>query len=169
MTALEPLFHSPWPWVIAGAVLIGLEIVAPGVFLLWIGLGAAAVGLSVLLAPDMPLPWQLMVFAVAMLGSIAIGFMIQRRSRISISGTTLNRELDALVGREVEAIHDFAGGHGRIRVGDSSYTAQCVSTTRPVAAGAIVRITGLTADGILTVVPLDDSPRSGPTGTSENQ
>lgn len=110
MNALEPLFFSPWPWVIAGAILVGLEIVAPGVFLLWIGLGAVIVGLSVLVAPDLPMAWQLLVFAVAMLGSIGIGFAIQRRSRISLTATTLNRELDALVGRQAEAIDGFSGG-----------------------------------------------------------
>lgn len=152
MTTLDPLFHSPWPWVIAGAILIGLEIVAPGVFLLWMGLGAIAVGLSVLVAPDLPLPWQLLIFAVAMLGSISIGFLIQRRSRVSASGTTLNHELDALVGRQVEAIAAFSDGRGRIRVGDSSYAARCAS---PVARGQALRITGRSEDGMLILEPLD--------------
>lgn len=154
MNALEPLFVSPWPWVIVGAILVGLEIVAPGVFLLWIGLGAVIVGLSVLIAPELPMAWQLLVFAVAMLGSIGIGFAIQRRSRISATATTLNRELDALIGRHVEAIDDFSGGQGRIRVGDTSYNAE---SDTPVAAGSRLRITAQTADGRFRVAPLDDA------------
>ncbi|NMG02548.1 NfeD family protein [Azoarcus taiwanensis] len=153
MNALEPLFVSPWPWVIIGAILVGLEIIAPGVFLLWIGLGAVIVGLSVLIAPELPMAWQLLVFAVAMLGSIGIGFAIQRRSRISLTATTLNRELDALVGRQAEAIDGFSGGRGRIRVGDTSYTAE---SEAPVGAGMRLRITGRTPEGGFLVSPLQD-------------
>ena len=154
MNALETLFVSPWPWVIVGAILIGLEIVAPGVFLLWIGLGAVIVGLSVLVAPELALAWQLLVFAVAMLGSIGIGFAIQRKSRISTTATTLNRELDALIGRQVEAIEAFSGGRGRIRVGDTSYKAE---SDAPVAAGSRLRITGHAANGNFRVAPEDDA------------
>lgn len=152
MNALEPLFFSPWPWVIVGAILIGLEIVAPGVFLLWIGFGAVLVGLSVLIAPELPMAWQLLAFAFAMLGSIGIGFAIQRKSRISITATTLNRELDALIGRQVEAIEAFSGGRGRIRVGDTSYTAE---SDEPVSAGVKLRVSGRTPEGLFTVTTLE--------------
>ncbi|MGF1545869.1 MAG: NfeD family protein, partial [Thiotrichales bacterium] len=93
MSAIEALFASPWLWLVAGAVLIGLEILAPGVFLLWIGLGAVLVGVSVWVAPDLAVAWQLLIFALAMLGSIALGLVLQRRGRESLSAATLNREL----------------------------------------------------------------------------
>lgn len=150
MASLDSLFVSAWPWVIAGAILIGLEIVAPGVFLLWMGLGAMIVGLSVLVAPELALAWQLLVFALAMLGSISIGFLIQRRSRHGPSAPTLNRELAALVGRRVEAIDDFRDGRGRIRVGDSSYSATSIAS---VIAGQNVRITAVDGNGTLVVAP----------------
>ncbi len=146
----DSLFASPWLWWIVGAILIGFEIVAPGVLLLWIGLGAMLVGLSVWLAPNLPLAWQLLVFAVAMLGSIAVGFMVQRRGRADIASSTLNREVAALVGRQVEAVDAFQNGRGRVRVGDSSYAAICA---KPVAAGQSVLITGLDGDGRLVVSP----------------
>ncbi len=152
MDALAPLFASPWPWVIAGALLVGLEIVAPGVFLLWIGLGALTVGLVLLGAPELALPWQLLAFALAMPASLAIGFAIQRRSRRSASDDTLNRELDALLGRQAEAVQAFQDGRGRIRVGDSSYPAHCDT---PVAAGQTLRIVAHAADGSFTVAALD--------------
>ena len=36
---------GPWAWIILGVVLIGLELPAPGVFLVWLGLAAIATGL----------------------------------------------------------------------------------------------------------------------------
>lgn len=153
MSTLTPLFVSHWPWIIVGTILVGLEIVVPGVFLLWIGLGAIVVGLSVLLAPDLPLAWQLLLFAFAMVSSTGIGFAIQRKSRISTSGVTLNCELDAMIGRHAQAIEDFIGGQGRIRLGDTSYTAECQA---PIVAGTLLMITGHTPDGRFVVAPLEE-------------
>ena len=151
MNAIHNLFASPWPWVIGAVVLAGLEIVGPGVYLLWIGLGALVVGLAVLVAPELPLSWQLLVFAVAMLGSTSLGFAIQRRSRSTPPGTSLNQELDGLVGRQAQAIAAFSGGRGRIRVGDSSYAA---ASPAAIAEGQDLVITARAADGSFQVMPL---------------
>ena len=35
----------PWNWLIVGFVLMALELIAPGVFLLWLGLAALLVGM----------------------------------------------------------------------------------------------------------------------------
>ena len=34
-----------WAWIILGVVLIGIELVAPGAFLVWLGLAAIVTGL----------------------------------------------------------------------------------------------------------------------------
>ena len=36
---------DPWGWFIVGGLLLVLEILAPGVFMLWLGLSAILVGL----------------------------------------------------------------------------------------------------------------------------
>jgi inner membrane protein len=36
---------GPWAWVIGGVLLIAAELVAPGSFLVWLGLAALLVGL----------------------------------------------------------------------------------------------------------------------------
>src|SRR3954465_11293590 len=35
---------GPWSWIVLGLALMGLELLAPGVFLLWLGLAAVANG-----------------------------------------------------------------------------------------------------------------------------
>ena len=54
MELIDSLFSHPWYWLIAGAILMGLELMVAGVFLIWIGLGAVVTGLSVLLFPALP-------------------------------------------------------------------------------------------------------------------
>jgi inner membrane protein len=120
---IEQIFDFTWGWIIAGVILAGLEVLVPGVFLLWIGLGALAVGLILSLVPDLPLAWQGLIFAASMLSSLALGFWIQRRSGRSPDAVLLNRELDSMIGQRYTAISPFVAGRGRIKVQDSSYAA----------------------------------------------
>ena len=113
---------SPWLWFIGGLLLIGGEIVLPGVYLLWIGLGALVVGVLAAVFPDLGLTWQLVSFALAMLGTVSLGFVIQRRGAPPAAGE-LNQELHALVGQHFVAVSDFQVGLGRVRVGDTTYGA----------------------------------------------
>ena len=46
---------GPWSWVVLGLVLMGLELLAPGVFLIWLGLAAVLTGL---LDAALGLSWQ---------------------------------------------------------------------------------------------------------------
>ncbi|HPB76437.1 MAG TPA: NfeD family protein [Chromatiaceae bacterium] len=116
------MLSSAWLWFIGGLLLVGGEIVLPGVYLLWIGLGAFVVGLLLALFPELSLTWQLVIFALAMLGTISLGFVIQRRG-LSPAPTELNQELQGLVGNHYVAASDFQVGKGRVRVGDTTYGA----------------------------------------------
>lgn len=155
---MEQLFAAPWYWVIAGVVLMGLEILLPGVFLLWIGLGALVVGMVLLAVPDLTLGWQLLLFAASMLTSIGTGFWIQRRGRSEQHERPLNQELQGLVGRRLAATSDFAQGRGRVRVGDTTYAAQCEA---PVAAGDTVRVTAIESGRLHVVREATGRPEEG--------
>jgi len=145
---LEQLFVSPWYWIIAGTILMGLEILIPGVFVLWIGLGALVVGLFLALFPEASPAWQLVLFAVAMLASIGTGFVIQRRGRNRPdAANALNQERNTMRGHSYAAIDDFSGGHGRVRVGDGSYAAVSDDAIRE---GEMVTVTAID-DGRLVV------------------
>ena len=139
---------SAWSWIIVGLIFAGLEIMVPGVFLLWVGLGALVVGLALTLFPDMTLAWQAVVFAVSMLASVGLGFVVQRRKQ---QGTTeLNREMDQLVGRQCEVSQAFKAAKGRVRLGDTTYAAVGPDE---LAVGQIVRITQ-TRGSTLVVEPV---------------
>ena len=61
-----------WGWFIAGLLLMGLEILAPGAFMLWLGLAAIATGFVTALVD---LSWQqtVIVFAALSLVSVLVG------------------------------------------------------------------------------------------------
>ena len=132
---------SPWLWFIGGLLLIGGEIVLPGVYLLWLGLGALVVGVLVAVFPHLGLTWQLVSFALAMLGTVSLGFVIQRRGAPP-AASELNQELHALVGQHFIAASDFQVGVGRVRVGDTTYAAV---SAEPIQAGDAVAVMAVVA------------------------
>ena len=123
ISILENVFDATWAWIIVGAAIAGLEIVVPGVFLLWIGLGALATGLILTLSPDMPLAWQLIVFAACMIAAMSLGISLQKKGEEDPKAATLNREMQGLVGQRTVATSAFVAGRGRIRVQDTTFAA----------------------------------------------
>jgi hypothetical protein len=137
---IEQAFDWAWAWIIAGAVIAGLEILVPGMFLMWIGLGAVATGVILARYPDLPLAWQMLVFAISMISSIGIGFWIQRRSGRGKHSRLLNEELKAMIGETYVAVAPFVVGRGRIKVQDTSFAAV---SDENIETGEVVEVVGI--------------------------
>src|SRR5919112_38593 len=60
-----------WNWLILAGVFFVIELVAPGAFMLWLGLSALLVGIISLFV-DWPWQYQLVAFAVFALASIPL-------------------------------------------------------------------------------------------------
>ena len=110
-----------WGWIVLGLVLVGGEMLAPGVFLLWLGLAALLTGAVVGLTG---LAWQgaLLVFAALAVGSVLLGRAVTRqRSDEPDTASGLNDRGRQLIGKVFKLEATMTGGEGRIRVGDSSW------------------------------------------------
>jgi membrane protein implicated in regulation of membrane protease activity len=113
---------GPWNWVVLGFVLLGLEIVAPGVFLLWIGLAALATGvLSLALWDASWWPWQVqvLVFLALSLVSAYAGKRIVRSRDDDTDQPLLNRRSEQMIGRTATLVEPIVNGRGRIQLGDT--------------------------------------------------
>ena len=134
----------PVLWLIAGLVLMLLEVVAPGVFLMWLGLAALGTGLvAQVVAPGFAL--QVVVFAVFAAVAITIGL----RVRTPRNAAQLNTPASGLVGRAAVAL-EFHGRTGRVRVGDSDWSARLATGTEPPAPQTMLRVVAV--DGTTLVV-----------------
>ncbi len=133
-------------WLIAGLVLMLLEVVAPGVFLVWLGLAALGTGLVIQVA-EPSFAWQVVVFAVFAAVTIAIGLRVRSPRKAAL----INTPASGLVGREVVAL-EFHGRTGRVRLGDSDWSARLASGTEVPAAHAVLRVVDV--DGTTLVVEL---------------
>ena len=110
-----------WAWIVLGLVLVGGEMLAPGVFLLWLGLAALLTGAVVGLTG---LAWQgaWLVFAGLAVASVLAGRAITRhRSDEPDTASGLNDRGRQLIGRVFRLETTMTGGEGRIRIDDSSW------------------------------------------------
>jgi len=110
-----------WAWIILGVILIGVELLAPGAFFLWLGLAAIATGL---LDAVLDLSWQAsaLLFALLCVAAVFLGRAVTRsKGQPEAPAEQLNRRGEALVGRVFTLETPIKGGEGRIRVDDSSW------------------------------------------------
>jgi hypothetical protein len=107
-----------WSWLISGLVLVGIELLAPGVFMLWLGLAALLVGL---LSFVIHWSWQaqFLTFAVFALAAVPVWRRIGRPRSYATDQPFLNRRADALVGRVFTLERPIVDGSGTVRIGDS--------------------------------------------------
>lgn len=134
-----------WNWLILGLVLIGIEVLAPGVFMLWLGLAALLVGL---LSFAINLHWQteILLFAVFAAAAVPVWRRLARNSKAETSNPFLNRRNDALVGRVFTLEKPIQDGAGVVRIDDTIWR-----VTGPDApAGSRVRV--VRADGATLTV-----------------
>ena len=116
----EMLFTlGTWNWLIFGIVLMALELLAPGVFLFWLGLAALLVGLlSFAINPSWQL--QILMFAVFATAAVPLWRRVALSSKaVSKSNPFLNRRADALVGRVFTLEKPIIDGSGTIRIDDT--------------------------------------------------
>jgi inner membrane protein len=134
-----------WNWLILAVVLLILETVIPGVHFLWFGIAAAVIGA---LALSTGIIWQWQVLAFVLL-SVAVVFWVKRFARpdVAISDLPdLNVRGQQYVGRSLVVEQAIENGRGRVRVGDTLWSAE--GPDAPV--GARVTVTG--ARGTVLVV-----------------
>ncbi len=110
-----------WSWIILGLVLVGIELIAPGIFFLWLGLAAIVTGL---LDAVLDLSWQaaFIVFALLSVAAVVLGRYVTRSNdQAETPASHLNQRGQALVGRVFTLETPIKDGEGRIRVDDSSW------------------------------------------------
>ncbi|MFL6829716.1 MAG: NfeD family protein [Sphingomicrobium sp.] len=127
-----------WLWLIGGVLLLILEVIAPGFFLVFIGAAALATGLFTVLF-GLGLSAQLALFVLYALVAVMLGRRFYANRTADSSDPLLNDRAGRLVGRVVTVVSDVDDHNGRVRVGDGEWSAR----GGPAAAGEQVRITGI--------------------------
>jgi membrane protein implicated in regulation of membrane protease activity len=134
-----------WFWLSLGLILGAAEMVAPGFFLMWLGLAAIIVGVLDYFLP-ITVAYQVAMFAILSVLTVFAGKKFLTENPIETDDPTVNDRGARLTGEIVTVVEAIADGHGRVKVGDSVWSVR--GTDADI--GARVRVTG--ADGAVLLV-----------------
>lgn len=123
-------------WAVAGGLLLCLELVVPGVFLMWLGIAAGITALALLVVP-LPTWAQLLLFAVLAPACVYGGWRWYRGGPLAGQGQ-LRDPSELMVGSAGTVADPIRHGHGKVRVNDSLWLAEGPDLD----AGAAIRVTG---------------------------
>lgn len=140
--------NAPWAWIIAGAIMLALELVVPGGIMVWLGVAGLITGLLLFVQP---IDWalQFLLFGVLSLVLIAAWLRYSRGREKPSDSPFLNRRAERFVGQELVLDEPIRDGFGRVALGDTTWRV----SGPDLAAGRRVRIVG--ADGaVLKVEPV---------------
>ena len=132
-------------WVAVGLGLLILEMLAPGVFMMWLGLAACGAGLLTL-AFEFGFEAQVVSFGVMAAITLTIGLRMRRTHPV------VHTESAGLIGRSATALV-FQGRDGRVRLGDSDWAARVPPEIAPPDPGARLRVARV--DGTVLIVRPD--------------
>ena len=156
MESLELLLWPPtaWHWLALGLLLLTIEMMTGTWDLLWVSIAAGLTSAYAAIAPDGIAGWQgqLVFFAIAATALFIVGRTLFRQMRENVEEhPTLNKRMAGTVGQRGVVAEDFSGGLGRVKLGDTMWSAQSVDGAN-LASGAAV-IVEATEGNILKVKP----------------
>lgn len=123
------MFNSPVVnWIIVGLALSLLELIVPGVYLIWFGFAAFIVGVAVYFLP-LELTTQLIIFAIASGIFAVIGVAVYRyvfnKAQVPAEYKNLNNTAEQYVGQLVTVAEDAADNRTKVKIGDTYWLASC--------------------------------------------
>ncbi|MEO6171881.1 MAG: NfeD family protein [Arenimonas sp.] len=137
-------------WVCVGLLLIAAETMAPGIFLLWLGLAAMVMFFLVWLLPGMSVLIQVVLFVVFSFVSVGVYVQFFRGRQAPSDKPLLNRRGEQLVDQIFPLETAIVNGHGRIKIGDALWTVQGVD----LPAKSLVRVVAVDSM-VLRVIPAE--------------
>lgn len=116
-------------WLILGLVLLTLELLGSGGYLLWIGGSALAVSVVARLSDLSPEMQWVLFGAISVIFTLAWYFYQRDKDRHAIESSVMNQRAKSLIGERGMAMTDITRSGGRVKVGDGSWLASSLEGT----------------------------------------
>lgn len=111
-------------WACVALLLIAAETMAPGLFLLWLGLAAGVVCILVWVLPGLTVLAQVILFVIFSFVSIAVYVKFFREKESPSDQPLLNRRGEQLVDKVYNLETAIVNGQGRVKIGDAFWAVQ---------------------------------------------
>jgi membrane protein implicated in regulation of membrane protease activity len=150
---MEQIFPwlGDWTWWILAGLLLIFELLAPGIFFMWLAAAAVLTGLAAMVF-DMSWQAEFMVFAILAVVSVFAGrSLYQGRVVKPADNPYLNRRQEGYIGRRFTLKQPIVDGRGKLTIEDTVWEVEGPDMQK----GTHVRITGV-KDMRLIVAPAED-------------
>lgn len=110
-----------WYWWAIALGLLAAEVFVPGIFMMWIGVGAAVTGFALLAAPDMSIESQLLICSIVSIVSVFTWRRFFYHPEKPTDHPWLNQRSAQYIGRTFTLKESIVNGIGKISVDDSQW------------------------------------------------
>ncbi|MEN8158232.1 MAG: NfeD family protein [Bacteroidota bacterium] len=118
------LFSDPAViWFLVGLGLLLLELILPGLVILFFGAGAWVTALACVLF-DLNLNWQILIFLVASLLGLVLLRKYLKKHFFGRKDKEIEDQLEEFIGRKARAIEDFKDGSGKVEFKGTRWSAR---------------------------------------------
>ena len=128
-----------WHWWILAAIFAGIEILAPGVFFIWLGAAAALTGVIAFVIPSLGWEIEALLFAILAVLSIVGWRSYQKKTAKNEVPSTLNRRGEQMIGRTAVLSEPIQNGRGKAKIDDSVWRVE----GSDLPAGTQIKVTGV--------------------------
>ncbi len=139
-----------WYWWAAALLLLGMEILVPGTYFLWMAVSAVIIGNLMLAFPQTGLAAQIAIFAILSMIAIWIGRKYFRDTGYQSEQPLLNQRAAQCIGQTATLVQPLNNGEGRIKIGGTIWRVRGPDAAQ----GSIVKI--IDTDGMTLFVELVD-------------
>ncbi len=108
-----------WYWWVFATLLLGVEILAPGFFFLWMAIAGLITGIVLFLAPATSFEIQLLIFSVLSFLSVVVWRRYSGKHPEETDHPLLNKRGAQYIGRTFTLIEAIENGQGKIKADDS--------------------------------------------------
>jgi membrane protein implicated in regulation of membrane protease activity len=140
-----------WYWWAAALLLLGMEILVPGTYFLWMAVAAVIIGNLMLAFPETGIAAQIAIFAILSMIAILIGRKYFRNTHYQSEQPLLNQRAVQHLGQTAILVQPLSNGEGRIKIGGTFWRVRGPDAAQ----GSIVKI--IDTDGMTLFVELIDS------------
>jgi inner membrane protein len=128
-----------WHWWILAAILASVEIVAPGVFFIWLGVAAAVTGVIALVIPTLGWEIEALLFAILSVLTVIGWRTYLKKTKQDEPTSTLNRRGEQMIGRVAVLSEPIENGRGKAKFDDTMWRVEGPD----LPAGARITVTGI--------------------------
>jgi inner membrane protein len=128
-----------WRWLALAALLFAAELMTGTAYLLWLSAAAVLTAMVIALPGEISIATELLLFAIFAIASTLFGRKAFKPGTFKSEQPSLNAPEQRHIGSRAVAVTDFAGGEGRVALGDTQWSAQTLDgSSPPDGAGLVV-------------------------------